>query len=586
MNKNPILILVHTGLDHKIDQSEVMAALPNDVTGEPKYVEIEVGKSKLSELYHLDYDQLALEQTRTFQREIEPWIKSNPNGIIAYFGLVPVSLAVHLGYLLGNFNNYWVFQHHHQLKKWYLDIDDDKEFDIEILNSPTQKEKGKGDVILRLSSSYLIDENQSLSVVPEPMKEIDVKLKKSGIDALKTQNQLEVVSKSFDDVLGSISSFLPNSNVIHLFAAIPCGLAFLLGTKVNPNVTPKIITYQYSKEEKPPYRQALIVSKQIGEEVALTEEQVAKADEIRRSWAELLKGYIKSFIINVAPESDQWFANLVKKDEAIEPIINSSSFSSLPSIKKLSLKNDNIALNEKIVEGDFDYNKADCTWFFDDRLLVTILNRAEKKGFDLERAGRLFLFHEALHYSELAHNLIQEKAIGIGQFPKVIEVADYQADVYAILNDWNYSSLYCHENFESTKKYFLKAIETAVETMWSFIDSGQSVVQFQIRTMNRLLNWYWQYVMIENSEDSLAEIVEVLINKPIIEIAGLDMKLIGHRTYYILNDNTAANWEMAAFFNNKVYRFAPNNMISIVNGFRELDGQSIIKGIRSFIANI
>lgn len=588
MKTNSILIIVHSGLDTKITQDDVMNALPKDIPENRKYVEIGVGESKLSELYDLDFDQLALEQTRMYQREIEPWIEANPDGLIAYFGLVPIPLAIHLGYLMGNFNKYWVFQHHHQLKKWYKNIDDDDEegFEVEILNFPNQKERGKGDVILRLSTSYLIDENQSLSVLPDPMKEIDLKLKNLGVDAFKNQGQLNEVVKRFDDVLGGISSFLPNSNTIHLFAAIPCGLAFLLGTKVNPNVTPKIITYQYSKEEKPPYIQALVISKQIGEEEALTKEQIESADKIRKSWAKSLEDRIQPFIVNVVPESDEWFSILGEVNGEIGSVIKASPFANLPSLKQLSLINDKIEVAENTVEGSFDYKKASSSWCFDDRLLVTISDRAAKKNFDLGRAGRLFLFHEGLHYSELAHNLIQENAIGIGRFPKVIEDADYQADVYAILNDWKYSSVYHSSDVKSTKEYFLKAIETAVETMWSFIDTGENVVQFQIRTMNRLLNWYWQYVMIENSNGSLLEIVKILISKPLIEIAGLDMKLIGHRTYYILRDSTAENWEMAAFCRNKVFRFTPNNMSLIVKGFRELDGESIIKGMRSFIANL
>ena len=58
------------------------------------------------------------------------------------------------------------------------------------------------------------------------------------------------------------------------------------------------------------------------------------------------------------------------------------------------------------------------------------------------QAGRLFLFHEALHYSSEGHRLTSEVANGIGQFPKVIEEADYQAKVWALPSEYKYCSLY------------------------------------------------------------------------------------------------------------------------------------------------
>lgn len=588
MKADSILIVVHSGLGTKITQNDVMSALPKDASIKKKYVEVQVGESKLSELYELNFEQYALEQTRIYQKEIEPWLKENSNSIIAYFGLVPIALAIHLGYLLGNFNRYWIFQHHHKYKKWYRDIDEKDSFGIKVSNLPVQPERGKGNILLRLSASYLVDENQSLSVLSDPMKEIDLKLHNLGIDTFKKQSQIDEVAERFQEILGNISNFLPNSDSIHLFASIPCGLSFLLGTKINPNATPKIVMYQFSKDEKPPYKQALVISKQIGEEVALTNEEINLADQIRREWAKSLEDKIQPFIENVVLGSNdqQWFSILGDVNGETGLIINNSHFANLPSLALLSLKSDSISILENVVEGDFNYDKASSSWYFDDRLLVTISKRASKKNFDLKRAGRLFLFHESLHYSDLAHNLVQENAIGIGRFPKVIEEADYQADVYAILNDWKYSSVFHKSEVKSTKEYYLKAIETAVETMWSFIDTGENVVEFQIRTMNRLLNWYWQYVMIENSRGTLLDIIEILINKPIIEIAGLDMKLRGHRTYYILNENTAANWQMAAFYNNKVFRFTPNNMGLMVKGFKELNGESIIKGMRSFISNL
>ncbi|MEO1254711.1 MAG: SAVED domain-containing protein [Bacteroidota bacterium] len=580
-----ILILIHTGLDIKITEKDCEGALPLDAPENRKFVEVKVGESKLSELYGLDFDQLALEQNRIYQKEVEPWIKENPNGVIAYFGLVPVPLAIHLGYLLGNFNKYWIYQYHHKEKEWYKNISDKGLLPIDPLELPSITERGRGDVLVRISTSYLIDKIQSLTAVSEPMKEIDLKLEQLDIDAFENQEQLDDIGNRFQDILSSISSFLPFSTALHLMSATPCGLSFLLGSKVNPNTTPKIVTYQFSKDEHPPYKEALVITKLSGEEIALTDEEINEASELRKEWAETLGKNIKGFINGSIRESDKWY-EIFDPDEHLHELFEKSQFRDLPSLRDLSLKNDSISVSTNVVDDGFDYDRKNSEWFLDDRLLLTIRNRSEKTRFDLSRAGRLFLFHEGLHYSDKAHNLVKEKADGIGRFPKAIEEADYQADVYAILSDFKYSSIFHSDKVEDIKSYILDSIDAAVETMWSFIDAGEDVVQFQIRTLNRLLIWYWQYVMIESKADSLFQVIEILTNRPTIEIAGLDMKLRGHRTYYVLNEKTASTWEMCAFYRNKIYRFKPNNMDQIIQGFSQLDGDLIKVGLRSFISNL
>ncbi|MBX2924405.1 MAG: hypothetical protein KF746_19540 [Chitinophagaceae bacterium] len=208
---------------------------------------------------------------------------------------------------------------------------------------------------------------------------------------------------------------------------------------------------------------------------------------------------------------------------------------------------------------------------------------------DLRQAGRLFFFHEALHYSKSGHRLVKEIATGIGQFPKVIEEADYQADAWALLNEYRYCCLHEPQKLKNgLKQFFCNAIDTAVETMWSFVDTGAHLNMIQIRSMNRFLNWYWQWLYIENLEGkgTLEEIVCILFNKPVIEFAGAPMELRAHRTYFKLNSKNQYAYQLAAFVKNKIYRFAPAAILDIVDGFRILKGQKIKDGLKSFQINM
>jgi hypothetical protein len=62
----------------------------------------------------------------------------------------------------------------------------------------------------------------------------------------------------------------------------------------------------------------------------------------------------------------------------------------------------------------------------DDGFLTEVKARLSKNdSTDVKQAGRLFFFHEVLYYCSDEHRLTREVANGIGQFPKVIEEADY-----------------------------------------------------------------------------------------------------------------------------------------------------------------
>jgi hypothetical protein len=137
------------------------------------------------------------------------------------------------------------------------------------------------------------------------------------------------------------------------------------------------------------------------------------------------------------------------------------------------------------------------------------------------------------------------------------------------------------------KHFFCNAIETAIETMWSFVDTGAELNIIQVRSINRFLNWYWQWVLIENveGEGTFEEILAILLDKPIIELAGAPMELRGYRTFYKLNVKQS-KCQLAAFVKNKVYRFTPNLIDDILDGFRMLNGEKIKDGLKSFQVNL
>lgn len=589
------IVIAHYGLNRKITQDECEAALAIK-DAENIFVDFEAGHSELGELYDLPFENIALVQQRKFVEILKPLLEKYPTAHIAYFGLTPISVGFHLGYLVGNTHSYTIYQWHHQRNIWFYQTDPpsaEYKFSIRPPALPSEKQKGKGDVIIRISTSFNIDPQTTYQVVSNPANEFDIELTTTQVDSLYNQDNIQAIVTEFQNVLNSYANLLADRDQIHLFISSSSGLPFALGTRINTNIYPYVQTYQFDKKQTPPHREAILVTKEVSDRIILTDEDREVAQKIRIDWESQLQDKIKPFIKTVTGmKPENWLQTVCENLEDYKIIQKHlcTPWDKVIDINATSLKDDGIDLAQSTIDGGFEYTEKTGLWILDDGFLSGLKKRLDKDvNTDLMQAGRLFFFHEALHYSKSGHRLVKEIATGIGQFPKVIEEADYQADAWALLNEYRYCSLHEPQKLKNgLKQFFCNAIDTAVETMWSFVDTGANLNMIQIRSMNRFLNWYWQWLYIENLEGkgSLEEIVCILFNKPVIEFAGAPMELRAHRTYFKLNSKNEYAYQLAAFVKNKIYRFAPAAILDIVDGFRILKGQKIKDGLKSFQINM
>ncbi len=584
-----LLIVAHSGLDYHISKDECLDALKLSDDENINFIDFEIGKRKLSELYDLPFEQLALEQHRMFNELIEPLIKTSPDITIVYFGLAPIPLALHLGFLFGNFSKFRFFQYHHSNKYWFekTEAPDGYNFQLKEVEKFTKVEKGIGDVFIRISTSYRIEPQHTYEIKPDPTNEFDIGLLNPHVDGITTHDEIADILNGFQDVLATINNYLPDRDKIHLFVSSTPAIAFGIGTRINPTVFPYLQTYQFSKDENPKYKEAILIRKESILGRTYKEQEKEEAQKLREQWAFLLAKEIKSFVKSSVGINDNWLVYVGQNNSEIDEGIN-SAWKFLPQLHETSLKDDTIDIQTSTISDGFTYDSINRQWQIDDGMFISLNERLSKvTDANLSQAGRLFLFHEGLHYCSKAHDLIAEIASGIGQFPKVIEDADYQADVYALLYEYKYNLQYDVTTVESNvKKFFLTAIDTATETMWSFIDDGVELNELPIRSINRFLNWYWQWVRIErlDSTGSLEEITAILFEQPVIELAGPPPFIVNRRRVALkLNAGNHFRYEIAIFHKNKIVRASPTGIDNIVEGLRELNGQKIKTGLRSIL---
>jgi hypothetical protein len=152
---------------------------------------------------------------------------------------------------------------------------------------------------------------------------------------------------------------------------------------------------------------------------------------------------------------------------------------------------------------------------------------------NIKRLIRLFLLHEALHK---VHNIDDFSVQGVGNFTRIIEEADYQADTFVIISDFFYW-------FSKTDKEkltpnliiteFENIIYIALNTTLAF--SGSSIHNsIQVRRFNRYTIWMFVLALlnklrttqsINTWQSALSTILDILSFKPILDIYGIQIFL-------------------------------------------------------------
>ncbi|MBS1594119.1 MAG: SAVED domain-containing protein [Bacteroidetes bacterium] len=572
------IILKHP-IHTNITDAECLDAIPERFKqGDPVIVEVKPASIPFGEPIE-DWDQLALMQKKAFET-VKPLLDQHGDAPIFYFGFAPVPLIIHLGYLIGNWRQVIPMFHHHDHKKWYYEFETTDPQELLVKGLPEDENTLNMDVSLNISISGKVNADDTKSIVGDSlMKTIAVELEKPGYDILSKQSDVTAFATEIDKVFQRILEKFPRVHIVHVFGSLPIEAAFIFGTKIQPNIYPKIQTYQYKHTSASKYQPAILLNETIQPQVTFSKESEALADSFRNEWNSILKVTFKKFIDSLSEkQAVHWYNYLGSKE-------NWNSFDVPywnrlePLVQNQLLPKDSLSLTQKIVADGFDYDQTKYEWSIDTGFYIALHERLKDKDI-INRAGRLFLLHESLHYSY--HGVNKQIAADIGSFPKVVEEADYQADVYALLHEYALSKLPSGDFDESRpKEWFINVINIMAETMWSFDDRGETIKEIQIRRMNRYLIWYWQSIRIKYA-NSLTEILDILSEKPVIEFSGLRVKASNQRVFYNLDDMVKELCELGVYANGKVVRATPANYTELIEGFRERDGNKIKETLEMF----
>lgn len=327
---------------------------------------------------------------------------------------------------------------------------------------------------------------------------------------------------------------------------------------------------------------------------------------------------LKKFLSKIDFNSDLWFQSLFSKYEIeIDKDFGSDYWNYKSSVYKnhFGLEDDKIETDTISIENtgeDIQFirerdGKEIKLWHAKLNFFYAVTGRFTSKTVDInskevsainfekvKQATRLYILHEALHQ---LHKLDFKTVKGIGNFPKTVEEADYQADAFAIITEFAY---FCSGKSlsDTTQDELLQElreiIRTAIETTFSFNPLGKDLRAIQIRRVNRYLIWFYQLGIIEgkfsqkfaDSTQALKYILTALSKKPIIEISGpsIYVNKSKDRIFYNLNDITHKE-EIALFKDNEIIRVGTETAFDLKPLYEGLK-KSNFDSVKTFIDKI
>lgn len=578
---NGIIIIKHEILD-RISDTEVIAALLPAYKDLPRHTisvtpeQIELGEVKL----HY-WSSLLAQQDKIFDEKVKPLLQKHLDYQILYFGLAPIPLAIHLGYRVGSMEKAIAFLRHHEGdKSWqWRNINSGQP---QISGIPQEVHKSDGDIVIRVGTRFLIQKKETDEIILDPDREIEIYPPELGQDIFGSSDQLAEYAAAFGEALDRTKDRLPETQGIHLFAAVPVGLAFLMGQEINPNAHHKVHVYEYVSGESTSYQHAFIVNEERDAQlVEITDKEKQKFEKQRQIFKLEEIDKIQKALFPELTESDEdhWFKALPFSSTISSNPLDQIYWNHLIRLDQAGLKNTFLELDSAAEEGK-NYRNA---YYFDDVLLKQ-LNRLLPKAEDVDTAFRLYCFKDSIHSA--SHGIRGRNVHTINQYPRAVEEANYQADVYALIHEFAYQRY----SIEDASIFFSRLIDILLQTMWAFDQQRIKSNAMEVQRVNRYLVWYYQFIRIQSCT-TLESILEMLATKPIIELRLQSLRSTeGKKMVFQLNRIKENELGICILNQGKLNSF-PNelgilSLTDLINGFRNHEPEKVKEVVNALIDKI
>jgi hypothetical protein len=527
-----LILIRHSSPLRAVTEQEVLATLVDPDLALPREV-VAIDTTAFAD----DVDSGDWERSTAYLRERADTIRHLANddprsSELRYFGLAEIPHVVALGAFIGDERFVRVVDFDRDRERWAWP-ESALTLALRTTTLPKERLTQRGVAVLRLSLSAVIgDADVEAAVGRETLADVTITPEEGvvpRVGLIRSSADVEHTRAVFRSALSAILAARPGVEVIHLFVAAPVSISFVVGQELHLRSTVPVQTYRFRRIENVVACVEAIRLSGAGAaplEGPLTAEQVGRARQLRSAWTKALIA-VQQFAADRkeqhAGRPGAWYETL-----QLGPAMASARpFPALPPLWEVVDQRDKVdSVPFEGVEG-YGHDKDAHSWRLGDRLLLDMSDVASDDA-TLERLARLFLFHEYLHdYNALTKYTARQ----VGRYPNCLEHIDYAADLYALVHELSWVMTHEASTVPTEEKQceFLAAQVDLVIRSFRAFDRPFPRDEWQVRRLRRYLNWYWRHVQVKRAAPNLAVALGALARRPSIELAGMRLRVAGHR---------------------------------------------------------
>jgi hypothetical protein len=166
---------------------------------------------------------------------------------LSIFGLADIPLLVYFGRAVGDIVPADVYQRHRSPANWQWRAMSSQGFNYTLI-TPDKPETGcKAAVILSLSG--VVHREEVERIMGEPLPIYELTIANPGRDYLQSQEQLELFTREWKELLTRIRATHGIECEVHLFPAVPVAVAIEMGRALLPAADPVLHLYNLEKQD-------------------------------------------------------------------------------------------------------------------------------------------------------------------------------------------------------------------------------------------------------------------------------------------------------------------------------------------------
>jgi nucleoside phosphorylase len=256
--KRFLIVIRHQSME-RFPNLAIASVLPSEYHTDYA-VEIDLDQSDVYEDGRLTDPLEAARRQANLEERVNALLATHPDADIAYYAIAHIPLLFLAGYSLSSKRAILLFDFNRHARVWnQLHLGEDIPT-LEMMGLPSRTRRTTGDVVVRVSISYLVTEDDIAGIVFRPIASLHMKLAQPRLDVVTNEQQVRVYGQHFRELLDTIHERLPNTTCIHLFYAGPPPVAFHFGQLISKTIHPRVVVYNYVARDVPRYSWGLDIT--------------------------------------------------------------------------------------------------------------------------------------------------------------------------------------------------------------------------------------------------------------------------------------------------------------------------------------